>query len=516
MAVDAHHNFANPNGFRHPLRVCYNEAVSNDPRINLLEDHFALNKDPDPGPWRMGRYFFGAVFGVILLAIGFSYVAAHVDLSRGDNPDNRGFFQSIASFVTSGDRPLEGEEENRVNVLVLGHGGAGHDGPELTDTIIFASFEPKTQDVGIMSIPRDLTIPIDGYDWRKINHANYFGELARPGQGGAFAANAIGNVLGQTIHYYVKIDFDGFEQFIDALGGIDVYVERDFVDTMYPTDDYLTRTIRFKKGWQHMDGVMALMFARSRHGSNGEGSDFARSKRQQLIMLAVRNRLFAPTTVLNPARISELIQTVRGNIETNVSTWELLRLARQASDIAPESIRHVVLDTAPESPLYETTINGAYVIMPKNDDWGELRRLADSLVGETASSLAADTFQRPTEHVRIAIQNGTETNGLAFRTSQLLEGQGYEVVSIANADTRSFDHSIIYDFSSGAFPEELKALQDYIRADIATTLSGWLFTGNVTPRSISLDDEGLRDGSAESNVDFLIILGNNSSHLVRQ
>ena len=68
----------------------------------------------------------------------------------------------------------------------------------------------------------------------------------------------IGDVLDQDVHYYVKVDFHGFEDFIDALGGVDVYVESGFVDPAYPTDDYLTRTVRFEEGWQHMDGDTAL------------------------------------------------------------------------------------------------------------------------------------------------------------------------------------------------------------------------------------------------------------------
>ncbi len=490
--------------------------MSDDPRINLLEDHFVLNNEPAASPWKMGTYFFGTIFLGALIGIAFSFAMTRTEIAES-NSESGGFFHTVASFVTSSDRPLEGEEEDRVNVIVYGHGGAGHDGPELTDTIIFGSYEPSTGSVGMMSIPRDLTIPIPGYGWRKINHTNYFGELEDPENGARFASNVIGDLLGQEINYYLKIDFDGFEQFIDALGGVDVFVERSFSDYQYPTDDYLIQTVHFEEGWQHMDGERALMFARSRHGTNGEGSDFARSKRQQVIMLAVKDRLFSPTTVFHPGRVTEIVSTIRDNIQTNLGTWELLRLARKARDIDIANVQHTILDTGIDSPLYETNINGSYVILPENDDWTPIQELATNVINPSDGPVAAMAHSAPpTQQVRIAIENGTAVNGLAFRTSQLLEGQGFEITNIANAEVRDFDHTIIYDLSDGAYPRELRALQEYLKADVATTITGWLFADNVTPRSITLDDEGLRDGRATEQVDFFIILGQNSAHFVRQ
>lgn len=488
--------------------------MNDDPRVNLLKDHFDLNPNPRPSPWMMGKYFFVTVLVGIVVGISFSFVMTRADIQS--EPGEGGFLKTVASFVSSGDRRLVGETSDRINVLFFGIGGKGHDGPELTDTIIYGSMEPSTGKVGLMSIPRDLTIPVPGYNWRKINHANYFGEVEDPGNGAKFASGLVGDVIGQDINYYVKVDFKGFEEFIDALGGVNVYVDRSFSDSQYPTDDYLTQTIAFQEGWQKMDGETALQFARSRHGTNGEGSDFARSKRQQKIILAVKERMFSASTLLNPTRIPELISTVSGNVETNLSTWEILRLARLAGDIKTEDIKHVVLDTSPSSPLYQTTINGSYVILPENDDWTGVRQIAANLLSEDTDSSPLAYNSPPPSSVRLSIENGTAINGFAFRTSQLLEGQGFEVTNIANAATRDWDHTVIYDLSNGAYPSELEALQEYLKADVSTTVTGWLFSNNVTPRSITLDDEGLRDGRASEHVDFLVILGQNSANLVRQ
>ena len=155
--------------------------------------------------------------------IGFSYAATHANLAS-DNLSG-GFLGSVASFATSGERSLEGENSDRVNFLILGVGGEGHDGPELADTIMFASFKPSDKSIGVLSIPRDLTVPIPGYGWRKINHANAFGESEKKGNGVELATKTIETLLKQKINYAVKVDFSGFEKIIDAVG-VDVFVER--------------------------------------------------------------------------------------------------------------------------------------------------------------------------------------------------------------------------------------------------------------------------------------------------
>ncbi len=484
-----------------------------DNRINLLDDHFDLQPEPKSNPWMLGKYFFIALIFAGVIGVSFSFAMSRTELA--ESGEEGGFFRTFASFVTSNDKLLAGEDKDRINILLMGIGGAGHDGPELTDTIIFGSYKPSTGDVGMMSIPRDLTIPIPGYGWRKINHTNYFGEVEESGSGAKYASGIIGDLIDQEINYYVKIDFQGFEDFIDALGGVDVYVENSFADSQYPTDDYMIQTITFTEGWTHMNGERALQFARSRHGNAGEGSDFARSRRQQKILLAVKDKVFSAKTFLNPKRISTLIGTVKDNIETNLSTWEIVRISTFADDFSAENIQHYVLDASPDSPLYETNLNGAYVLLPDNDDWSGIQQIALNIFEENPSFSPVAAGIAPQKLVTIRIENGTEIGGLAFRTSQLLEGQGFEVTSVANAATRDWDHTVIYDFSEGANPDELKALQDYLKADVETTVTGWLFTDDITPRSIALDDEGLRDGGPES-VDFLVVLGQNSANLVRR
>ena len=123
-------------------------------------------------------------------------------------------------LVGNGEKQLRGEERDRINILVLGEGGEGHDGPHLTDTVLFVTVKPSTTDVGILSLPRDLWIPLpEGGSW-KINAINAYAEEKQSGSGGVAARDAIGPVLGQPIDYYVRVDFSAFKTLIDDVGGV--------------------------------------------------------------------------------------------------------------------------------------------------------------------------------------------------------------------------------------------------------------------------------------------------------
>ena len=206
----------------------------------------------------------------------------------------------VRNFILSSDRNIKGQADDRINILLLGIGGEGHDGAYLTDTIILASIKPSTKQLSLISIPRDLIVPIPGgYGYRKINSADSYGEIQQKGNGAEFAKQVVEQVFNISIHYYARIDFKAFKEIVDRVGGVEVYVDNTFTDNTFPTEDYLYRTISFKKGQQTLDGQNALDFARSRHGNNNEGSDFARARRQQKIILALKDKLFSVNTIFN-------------------------------------------------------------------------------------------------------------------------------------------------------------------------------------------------------------------------
>ena len=193
---------------------------------------------------------------------------------------------------------------NRTNFVILGVGGPGHEAPDLTDTIIFASLQLATGQITLISIPRDLWVPSMR---AKINTAYHYGEQRRPDSGGlTLAKSSVSEVLNQPVHYAAVINFNSFVEFIDHLGGIEVVVQRAFVDAFYPLPDRenddcggdpqtLCRyeTVTFSAGPQYMDGNLALKFVRSRHADDDEGTDFARSRRQTQAIQAILSKLTA-------------------------------------------------------------------------------------------------------------------------------------------------------------------------------------------------------------------------------
>lgn len=492
--------------------------MKEEPTVDFLKKKYKMVPDRR----RQKKGFSGLrVVGVllVLVALGgvvFSYKIAATTIEEAPESGQISIFSTFRRLVTSDEKDLVGEGDDRINFLLLGNGGAGHAGPELTDTIIFASFRPSTNEIGMLSIPRDLVVPIPGYGYRKINHINAYGEMENEGQGPEWAAEQIGELLDQEIHYTVKVDFDGFEDLIDAIGGVNVYVENSFTDYSYPTDNYLYQTVSFEQGWQEMDGDSALKYSRSRKGTNGEGSDFARAKRQQVILMAVKDKMLSPAVLLNPGKLNKIINTFQENVQTNLSFWEIMKLSKYAPDIDTNNISHYVLDSSASSPLYASNINGAYVLLPKKDDWSEVRSIADNIFSQGTFDSVAQEDQEPAAavgSVRVEIQNGTSVTGLAFRTSQLLAGSGIDVVKIGNADSRGYDTTIIYDLTEGEKDDELAVLKNFLEADVALTTTGWVFADEVVPRELNLSSPD-EDENNEDAVDFLVILGENTANLV--
>ncbi|RMD50547.1 LytR family transcriptional regulator [Candidatus Parcubacteria bacterium] len=487
-----------------------------DHSANFLKEKYAAgNKKISKKAKKIGVKLLS--FLLLVTAMGgmvFSYKISQSGQNENTNYESLSLFSSFRNLSGANEKSLTGENDDRINFLLLGVGGAGHAGPELSDTIIFASYKPSNGKVGLLSIPRDLTVPIPDYGYRKINHINAYGELQKEGYGPELASEIIGGLLNQPIHYYIKVDFAGFEQLIDAIGGVRIYVDNSFVDNTYPDGEDSVKTISFEKGWQTMDGETALMYARSRHGSNGEGSDFARAQRQQKIILAVKNKLFSASTLLNPTKLNRLINTFQDNVDTNLTFWEIMKLAKEAGGIDFDNINTKVLEPGENGTLYATTINGAYVLLPKRDDWSPIQEIAANILNnESQNSIAQNddnNNDEPIDSARIEIKNGTSISGLAFQTSQLLANSDFTVVNIGNADSRDYKKTIIYDLTEGEKAEQLKQLQDFLKADVAMSPSGWIFSDTVVPRELTVETSS----ENEENIDFLIILGEDAENLV--
>ncbi|MBI3963540.1 MAG: LCP family protein, partial [Candidatus Kerfeldbacteria bacterium] len=159
---------------------------------------------------KLGRLLIGLAVALLIAGASFGYriVRSSSAISTATQSGLSGIITQIKYLVSSGDRPILGEREDRINVLLLGMGGVGHEGAYLTDTIIVASVKPSTHEVAMLSVPRDLYVPIPGYGWRKINNANAFGrEQDYPGGGEALATAVVEEVTGLDVPYYARVDF---------------------------------------------------------------------------------------------------------------------------------------------------------------------------------------------------------------------------------------------------------------------------------------------------------------------
>jgi LCP family protein required for cell wall assembly len=456
---------------------------------------------------RSFRLFVIALFSVAAAGLFFSFQAQGP--SHAENGGTS--FSLFNPFARALESIVGGDDDDRINILLLGIGGAGHEGPELTDTMILASIQPSTNAVSMLSIPRDLIVQIPGYGGRKINAVNALAEMKEDGSGPPTITAAVSDMFGQKIDYYVKIDFNSFEYLIDAVEGVDVYVDTSFQDTTYPTDDKGIQTVSFEQGWAHMDGALALKYSRSRHGNNGEGSDFARATRQQKVIAAVKDKLLSTSTFFNPGRLNQLAQLVSKHVTTNMGILDMVRMAKFAPDISSDKVKNFVLDDAPTGPLYSSTLNGAYVLLPKRADWSDLRYLAAHIFEDDASVIVKPKeLSAPTQETHISIQNGTMISGLAAQSAELLQSSGFTVTDVNNAATRDHAKTTILDLTKGKKSVELGVLQAYFDAEVTQTTDGWLQSPQTLPDAL-IDEKALPD---LEGVDFLIVLGQDAEQLL--
>jgi len=414
-------------------------------------------------------------------------------------------FNKLKHLVPSVDNKLTGEENDRINILLLGMGGEGHDGAYLTDTIILASFKPSTKQVSLISIPRDLVTPVS--NWRKINSINAYAEQKTPGSGGPETIKAISELLQIPIAYYVRVDFSGFSNIIDQLGGIELNVENTLDDYAYPilgqedNINYYARYehLHFDKGQQNMNGSTALKYARSRHALGLEGSDFARARRQQLVLEAVKNKLFSSRTLLNPAMISKLVNEFSKNISTNLSAWEILRLWDVFKDVDRSQIINKVLSDAPDGLLVSGTgEDGAYILTPRSGNFSDIRRLVQNIFSDN-NILTENKPETITDGARVLILNGTWISGLAGKTAVILEQSQFNILKTGNAPERNYTQTTIYDLTDGNKKDSLNILKKITNASSSYSLPEWV--KNYQNAS-----------STTSTPDFLLILGTDANN----
>ncbi|MDD2822654.1 MAG: LCP family protein [Candidatus Daviesbacteria bacterium] len=351
---------------------------------------------------------------------------------------------SVLRYVT-GQRSSLQIENGKVNVLLLGMAGGTHDGANLTDTIIIASFDIKTNTVSLISLPRDLWLE------NAKSKVNALYEKKSDGNSGLkYAEENFGYIVGFNIPYAVRMDFSGFIKAIDLLDGIDVMVANSFDDYIYPVEgkenDYCGLSekmmdlsesqakelgvqsgshqvliaedskivaasievggkisysednvatyfpcryehISFKKGLMHLDGTTALKFVRSRHGTDNEGSDFARSRRQQLVLQAFKQKVLSLGTLTNINKITGLIKTFGDSVETDIPESQYLELASLIK--GTQEVRSTVLSSEGKNPLLvnpPVSDYGAWVLIPPSNDFTAIHNHLNDFINQIDTS----------------------------------------------------------------------------------------------------------------------------------
>jgi polyisoprenyl-teichoic acid--peptidoglycan teichoic acid transferase len=493
-----------------PITIVERQKNTQPASGNLYTEPIVLPSKPKSKTWLIVKLF---LFIVIFSFLGLLAYSSQIPLSGQNSSTNIlsqfNLIGQIKNLAESADKKLKGEESDRINIVLLGMGGKGHDGSYLTDTIMLTSLQPSTKKVAMISIPRDLSVPIEGYGWRKINSINAFAEQQKEGSGGLAVSQALSDLLNIPVDYFVRVDFTGFMNIIDKVGGVDINVENTFDDYSYPVlgreDLYPISSryehLHFDKGWQKMDGSTALKYARSRHGYGVEGSDFARAKRQQKVIEAVKEKTLGMNIIFKPKMITDIITELTDHISTNLNVWEMVKLWSMFKDTNSANIINKVLDNGPDGLLVnERGQDGAYLLAPKSGDFAEIQYMVANILA-TASNEDKTKIQE--EAPTIAVLNGTWVNGLAAQQSLDLEKFGFKVLYIGNCAKKDFQKSVIYDMQSGEKSKSKELLTQKINADILYGSPEWL-----TDETVKMEKHLEKDSSGNFiRPDFILILG---------
>jgi len=350
--------------------------------------------------------------------------------------------------------------KERVNILLMGIDQREYEeGPWRTDTMILVSIDPATKSAAMLSIPRDLWVPIPGFQESRINNAHFFGDASKyPGGGPALAKKTIQQNFGLPVQYYVRLNFTAFEKLVDLIGGIDIQVERTIDDPEYPAENNPGfEPFHIDAGLHHMDGKTALKYARSRH--DDPMGDFGRGRRQLQVMLAVRDRIMQVNVLprLLP-RTSEIAATLGEAVQTDLSLQQVMELAKLGTQIDRNRIKSVFIDQTVTLPF--ATPENDQVLIPLRD---EVRKLVRDFLTPPPVAVGPGTPLPPEPAASIVVQNGTTQVGLAGQTANALKARGFNVVQYGNTDDNRSDYAqteiVVYTGRTAAAQSLADALQ---------------------------------------------------------
>lgn len=378
--------------------------------------------------WKKKWFKVFSIFLLLLLLGGgiFAWKTGSVitKISKG------GLLSSLAHNIPGVKDEVKGEKDGRINILLLGMRGENiPGGGTLADTIILASVkleeDPTQNKVSMISIPRDLYVTVPGtQDKQKINAVHAYGEQKGKGQGLEDMKTVISEVAGMPVHYAVSINFEGFKKLVDAVGGIEITLDKPFEESLQfnephvcdsqvftePTGKYeykkhTTRTGKVKvvaqyplctnpdkecggdfklpAGKQTLGGQQALCYARSRVTT----SDFERAKRQQLIIQLIKDKVLSLGTLTDFSKVNGMLNALGDNVRTDMQAWEMQRFYEIAKTMTNAKIAQRVLEDSEEGLLYYPGESAAgYILLPRGDNYDKIHDLAQNIFTKAEQS----------------------------------------------------------------------------------------------------------------------------------
>jgi len=371
--------------------------------------------------------------------------------------------------------PLIPSPPEAVNIVLLGTDTSAGNGAWRTDTIIVVSVDPIGPSVSMLSIPRDLFVYIPGYRMQRINVADGWGERVKyPGGGAGLIKQTLEYNLGIRVHYYARVNFDGFKKIVDTLGGIDVVVDCPLNDTFPDPDAPEGKTdIDLAPGVHHMDGKLALWYARSRWNT----SDFDRARRQQRVLRAIWAKVRDLGLL---GKLPDLWDDLQQTVQTDLTLENLLWLASIGAQLDTETaIKSRFIDTRSGALKSWTTPEGAYVLLPIYD---KLSPLVAEALAPPASNRAFQGW------ARVEVLNGTTWQDWGILAADRLLWEGFEVAGIGEAEEKNVQRTRIVDYTTSPKGSPLGRLMRLFR--------------------VRQEDVIARPGERD-DVDFQIIVGYN-------
>lgn len=267
----------------------------------------------------------------------------------------------------------EEQEKNTINTVIFGlRGKDDPNGGLLTDTIMLVRYHTEQNRAALISIPRDLYVEMPGLRRKeKINFAYELGEKQKQGGGLEYAKQLAGGVCGLNVDYAVAVDFAAFEKIVDQLGGIDVTLEKDFSEP----SQWGGINFYLPAGKNHLDGQTALYYVRSRFSTN----DFDRARRQQEILLAIKEKAFSLGILTNPFRVYNISKTLAEHVHVDFGINEMITLINIANRVSNNDLIKKTFNTSENGLLYSTFVESNYVLLPKNDDFNLIKNACQNV-----------------------------------------------------------------------------------------------------------------------------------------